>query len=296
MVRDAIASVLAQRGVALELIVIDDGSTDGTWDDLYGGELARLLRGAPPGCRVAIDRIGGRGPAAARNRGAELATGDYLAFLDSDDIWAPHKLDRQLAYMQAHPQYPLVQTEEIWIRDGRRVNPGLRHRKRAGDIFEPSLHLCLISLSAVMMRSELFREAGGFDQQMLACEDYDLWLRILRRDPVGLLDEPLVTRRAGHPGQLSTQLALDRFRIRAMVKLLAVCALTPHQKLAVAEVLAGKCRIYANGLRRRGRAQEFGLYSDLGRRARNWLDGGEEPAADYWRAALQVQPLSLEEP
>ncbi len=110
------------------------------------------------------------------------------------------------------------------------MNPGLRHKKRAGDIFEPSLRTCLVSPSAVMMRVALFLEAGGFDEEFAACEDYDLWLRIVSRHHAGLLDEPLVTRRAGHPDQLSATIpALDRFRIRALLKLLSASGLTAMQ-------------------------------------------------------------------
>ncbi|HEY2107603.1 MAG TPA: glycosyltransferase family 2 protein, partial [Candidatus Binataceae bacterium] len=153
MLRNAISSVMAQRDAALELIIVDDGSTDGTREDLHSGELAQVIAAAPSNCRVDAVRTARRGPAAARNCGAALARSDYLAFLDSDDLWAPHKAGRQLAYMRTHPEFPLSQTQECWIRSGRRVNPGLRHKKQAGDIFEPSLRTCLISPSAVMMRT-----------------------------------------------------------------------------------------------------------------------------------------------
>jgi glycosyltransferase involved in cell wall biosynthesis len=290
MLADAIASVLAQRHVTLELIIVDDGSTDGSWDDLHQGELAQILATAPRGCRTILERTANQGPAAARNRGAALASGEYLAFFDSDDLWAPHKLERQLCHMRAHPELRIAQTQECWIRNGRRVNPGLRHQKRAGDIFEPSLRTCLVSPSAVMMRMDLFHEMGGFDVRLRACEDYDLWLRILMRHEIGLLDEPLVTRRAGHPDQLSATVpALDRYRIRALVKLLADPALSGDRKLAVIEALAEKCAIYANGLRRRGRHDEFDFYSGMERDARAAL---ECPArADYWIDALNHQPI-----
>jgi glycosyltransferase involved in cell wall biosynthesis len=287
---------MAQREVSLELIIVDDGSTDATWEDLHSGELAQVIAAAPCNCRVAAERTARRGPAAARNRGAARARSDYLAFLDSDDLWAPQKATRQLAYMRTHPEFPLSQTQECWIRDGRRVNPGLRHKKQSGDIFEPSLRTCLISPSAVMMRTGLFHEMGGFDEALPACEDYDLWLRILCRHQAGLLDEPLVTRRAGHPDQLSaTVAALDRYRIRALVKLLASGELTVRRRLAVAQVLREKCAIYAKGLVRRGRRDEFNFYSILGQSARALLDNPAEPAADYWIAALKDQPMNIDQ-
>jgi hypothetical protein len=152
------------------------------------------------------------------------------------------------------------------------VNPGHRHRKRAGDIFIDSLRTCLIAMSSVMMRTDLFRSSGGFDEHMTAAEDYDLWLRILIDHEAGLLDEPLVTHRAGHPDQLSaTTPALDRFRILALTKLLADDRLSPARRTAVVEVLAGKCRIYARGLRRRGKIEEVRLYERVADQARGWL-------------------------
>ena len=171
-----------------------------------------------------------RGPAAARNRGIAMARGRLIAFLDSDDLWMPEKLARQSLFMRNNPDCPISQTGETWMRDGRRVNPGRRHRKRSGDIFIDSLRTCLISPSAAILRRELLDEVGGFDEDMAACEDYDLWLRILARHEVGLLDEPLTVRRAGHPGQLSaTVAALDRFRILALAKLLADASLGAAQ-------------------------------------------------------------------
>ncbi|HEV3112165.1 MAG TPA: glycosyltransferase family A protein [Candidatus Binataceae bacterium] len=296
MLRDAVSSVMAQRDVSFELIIVDDGSTDGTWEDLHRGELEQVIAAAPCDCRVDAVRTARRGPAAARNCGAAVARGEYLAFLDSDDLWAPQKAGRQLAYMQAHPEFPLSQTQECWIRGGRRINPGLRHKKQAGDIFEPSLRTCLVSPSAVMMRTELFHEMGGFDEVLPACEDYDLWLRILCRYQVGLLDEPLVTRRAGHPDQLSaTVAALDRYRIRALVKLLAGSELAVSRRLAVAKVIAEKCAIYAKGLSRRGRQDEFNFYSSLGQSARALLDNQADPAAGYWIAALKDQPVDIDQ-
>ena len=163
--------------------------------------------------------------------------------------------------MREHPDYVISQTNELWIRDGRRVNPGHRHRKRAGDIFVDSLRTCLISPSAVMLKTDLFRALGGFDEDLAAAEDYDLWLRILIHHEVGLLDEPLVTRRAGHPDQLSSSIpAIDRFRVIALMKLLTDSRLSEERRDAVVKVLVEKCAILAQGASRRGRASEANLY------------------------------------
>ncbi|MHB8382179.1 MAG: glycosyltransferase family 2 protein, partial [Candidatus Binataceae bacterium] len=141
MLREAAHSVLAQRGARFELIVIDDGSADGTAEDL-----ARMCEEHDGAIRV--ECTGNRGVAAARNRGVALADAPLIAFLDSDDLWMPAKLARQLAFMRANPQCEIAQCQESWTRGGRRVNPGLRHRKRGGDIFFESTRTCMVSASA----------------------------------------------------------------------------------------------------------------------------------------------------
>jgi hypothetical protein len=200
-----------------------------------------------------------------------LASAPLIAFLDSDDLWAPDKLRRQLAFMREFPDCSISQTAEIWIRHGRRVNPGLRHLKRPGDIFLDSLETCLISPSAVIIKTDLFRALGGFDEDLEAAEDYDLWLRVLVDHEVGLLDQPLVTRHAGHPDQLSSSIpAIDRFRVIALLKLLANDRLRDSRRTAVADVLVEKCRILQQGARRRDRGSESDLYETIATNAVRW--------------------------
>jgi glycosyltransferase involved in cell wall biosynthesis len=245
MLAEALDSVLAQDFDAFELIVVDDGSTDSTGEvlDAYGD-------------RLSVVRQENRGVSAARNRGVAAGHGQLIAFLDSDDLWRPGKLRAQAAYMDAHPELEICQTEEIWIRDGRRVNPRPRHRKAAGMFFDRSLELCLVSPSAVMLRRDFYNRMGGFDERLPACEDYDLWLRIGCRHPVGLIEDPLVVKRGGHPDQLSRRPGLDLYRIRAIAKLLDGGLLDAAQRRAALRVLAAKCAIYAQGCRRRGREKE----------------------------------------
>jgi glycosyltransferase involved in cell wall biosynthesis len=268
MVLEAAGSVLAQRGADFELIVVDDGSTDGTAEAL---DSLRRESAVP----FAIERVPNRGPAAARNRGVALARASLVAFLDSDDLWMPSKLAEQIAFMNMHQEYAISQCEEAWIRRGRRVNPGRRHRKRGGDFFIDSLRTCLISPSAVIMRTALFRGIGGFDESMAAAEDYDLWLRILVNHDVGLLERPLVTRRAGHADQLSATVpALDRFRILALVKVLGDSRVIGARRQAAVSVLAEKCAVYARGLTRRGREDQAEYFRALAVRAvADWSQG-----------------------
>ncbi len=241
----AIDSVLSQDFDTFETIVVDDGSTDGTRALLAGyGAALRVIQQA------------NRGVSAARNAGIRAAAAPLVALLDSDDYWLPGKLAVQTAFFDQNPDAVICQTEELWIRNGVRVNPGKRHRKRGGMIFGPSLGLCLVSPSAVMLRRSLFDSVGLFDEQLPACEDYDLWLRISCRHPVHLIDRPLIVKRGGHPDQLSHAPGLDRHRIRAICRLLAQNVLTVAQRRAAWEALAAKCAIYAAGCRKRGRQGE----------------------------------------
>jgi GT2 family glycosyltransferase len=144
-----------------------------------------------------------------------------------------------------------------------RVNPKKVHKKPSGMIFKPSLLRCLVSPSAVMMRRELFENVGLFDEQLPACEDYDLWLRVSQNYPVSLIDIPLVVKRGGHPDQLSKEPGLDRFRINALVKMLNKNSLTADQRRAAVDILQKKCRIYAAGCLKRGRTEEHAYYDDI---------------------------------
>src|SRR5215468_10938412 len=213
MVGEAIESVLAQSYRSWELIVVDDGSTDDTSERLalYGSKIKYISRQRS-------------GVAAARNHGIASATGQYVAFLDSDDLWMPRKLEVQTAFMEQHPNVQICQTEEIWIRRGVRVNPKAKHAKPSGDIFRSSLDLCLVSPSAVMMSKPLFTESGGFDESFPVCEDYDLWLRISVHCSVPLIPVPLVVKRGGHSDQLSHYTwGMDRYRVRSLRKLSVLC-------------------------------------------------------------------------
>ena len=250
---EAVESVLEQEYPGdTELIVVDDGSTDNTPEILADYEN-----------RVHCIRQENRGVSAGRNRGIAAAGGDLIAFLDSDDLWLPGKLACQTEFFCNRPDALICQTEEIWIRNGIRVNPKKRHRKPSGMIFTPSLDLCLVSPSAVMMRRELFDRVGMFDENLPACEDYDLWLRIACRYPVYLIDTPMIVKRGGHADQLSRQPGLDRYRIRSLVKIISECPLTADQHKAAVAVLRDKCAIYANGCRKRGKSREAAFYENL---------------------------------
>jgi hypothetical protein len=164
------------------------------------------------------------------------------------------------------PDALICQTEEVWVRKGIRVNPKKRHKKPSGMIFEPSLELCLVSPSAVMIRRSLFDRVGEFDVTLPACEDYDLWLRISCRFPVYLIDTPLIIKRGGHDDQLSSMKGLDKFRIKAIEKNINSGRLTDDQYRAAVKALKNKCKIYADGCRKRGRTEEALYYTSLSKK------------------------------
>lgn len=246
MVREAIESVLAQSYADRELIVVDDGSTDDT-----EAAVAAFL---PQLTYVHQEH---QGVSAARNQGAAIARGEYLAFLDSDDLWLKDKLLRQMQFMESHPEALICYSDEIWIRRGVRVNPMKKHRKYSGMIFPYCLPLCIISPSSALFTRGLFEEAGMFDETLAVCEDYDLWLRIAARHPIYLVDEPLIVKRGGHDDQLSrSRTGQDRYRIAAIEKLLQGGLLTAGQRELAVKELVKKCCIYANGCIKRERLKE----------------------------------------
>jgi GT2 family glycosyltransferase len=250
--KKAIDSVLSQEYASLETIVVDDGSTDDT---------PALL--SSYGTRIRVIRQANQGVSAARNAGIRAAQGELITLLDSDDAWLPGKVQAQVDFFDAHPDALICQTEEIWIRHGRRVNPKRHHKKHRGMIFERCLPLCLISPSAVMMRRTLLDEVGLFDEQLPACEDYDMWLRITFKYPVALINEPLIVKHGGHADQLSAMPQLDRYRIQAIVKILRQGVLSADQTAAALDVLTRKCAIYATGCRKRGRLGEAAYFDRL---------------------------------
>jgi glycosyltransferase involved in cell wall biosynthesis len=258
LVVEAVRSVLAQTYRDFALVVVDDGSADDS-----AAAAAKTLAGAPPGSRVL--RQPPAGVAAARNAGAAAVDSAWIAFLDSDDLWEPTKLAVQMAWLAERPSYRIAQTSERWLDRGRHRNPRARHRKEER-LFPRCLERCLVSPSAVAIRRDLYDALGGFDASFAVCEDYELWLRIALREPVGLVPETLVIKRGGHPDQLSRSTwGLDRFRVAALVKLLAQTALADDERTAIAAVLRAKCEVLASGAARRGRADEAARYRLLAR-------------------------------
>ena len=263
---ETLRSVAGQTFRNFEILVVDDGSTDDTPD---------LLRRFP---EVRVHRWpDNRGVSAARNQGIEMARGGWICFLDSDDRWTPNKLQAQVEWMQAHPECPACYTDEIWIRNGVRVNPKNKHRKFSGDIFKQCLPLCIISPSSIMLRASVLNAIGGFDTDLAACEDYDLWLRLASRYRVDCLPEKLIVKTGGHDDQLSHKFrGMDRFRVYALGKILKEDYLSLQQRTWVLETLAEKCAILQTGYRNRGKIDEARVYGEAVQHYRETLSPNEQ--------------------
>lgn len=258
LIKNALKSVINQTFTDIEIIVVDDCSTDGiTEDDIVTLDKRIKYFRQPFHCGVSK----------ARNDGVKLSNGKWIAFIDSDDEWMKQKIEKQIRWTEAHKEFEIVQTKEIWIRNGKRVNAPKTHEKFEGDLFYASLDRCMITPSSVLLTRSLFDRTGGFNESLPACEDYDLWLRICSDHPVGLIDEYLLIRYGGHSDQLSASvMGLDRFRIRAILGLLEHNQLCQSQKVAAITALQKKTAVVANGFLKRGNPELYERFISIVKR------------------------------
>jgi glycosyltransferase involved in cell wall biosynthesis len=255
----AIDSVLAQTFTNFELLVIDDGSDDGTKE---------LVASYGRGIRyIAQEHFG---VAAARNTGIRAATHELLAFLDSDDRFSPRKLAVQAAAMICQPEYLVSHTDETWFRHGRILNQKNRHARMGGDIFGRCLELCAVGMSTAMVRRRLFETVGYFDESLPCCEDYDLWLRTSVKYPFLLVPGPYTIKDGGRDDQLSRihRVGMDSYRIGSILQVLESGELSVKQEKLARQELVRKCTIYGSGCLKHGRQEEGDHYLELAEKNR----------------------------
>jgi glycosyltransferase involved in cell wall biosynthesis len=238
----AIESVLLQTYQNFNLYVVNDGSTDDS-------ELKIASYFNHP--KFHYLKQTNKGVSAARNLGIKNSNSPWIAFLDSDDEWLPNKLEAQVNYLLTHPECRFIHSNEIWIRNGVRINAKNKFDKSNNNIFQRSLEMCLISPSTSMLRRDLITEHHFFNEEFVMCEDYDLWLKILAREDVAYLPDYLVKKYGGHSDQLSTKDSMmDYWRIQSLITLAQVGNLEKNKHQQVIAEINKKAPILLAGLQK----------------------------------------------
>ena len=252
LLKRAINSVIKQTITPKEIIIVDNGSTDQTY---------QMVSSLFPEINYFIEKK--RGVSAARNKGILESKSKWIAFLDSDDAWKPTKLEKQMEYSVFNQdKYRIIHTDETWYRNKKFLNQLKKHKKSGGNIFKNSLQLCCISPSSVVLKKQIFDDYGLFDENLEVCEDYDMWIRITAKEEVGFLDSPLVFKYGGHSDQLSKKFwGMDRFRIKSLEKNLKNEHFSKSQKINVLDTLIEKLTIVSDGALKRGNKEIFKKYN-----------------------------------
>lgn len=245
----AIKSVLNQTISVNEIIIVDDGSDDGTSEFIHSNY---------PNLKYIFQS--NSGVSAARNTGIKAASSNWIAFLDSDDAWVTNKIQKQITELELNPEMNFCHSNEIWIRNGREIKQKNTHKKFGGLIFDKCLDKCRISPSTVICRKSLLIKLNGFDEDLAICEDYDLWLRITSDNPVIYIEKPLIIKYGGHQDQLSRNSeGIESYHIKSLEKLLKQDFHSEH-RIAMENMLINKLKIYANGAKKRGRVNIYNKF------------------------------------
>ncbi|MDH4129322.1 MAG: glycosyltransferase [Spirochaetota bacterium] len=252
---EAIESVLAQTYKPIELIIVDDGSNDNTYlcvDKYLKNHCVRYYYQQ------------NKGVSSARNTGIKLSRGEYISFLDSDDLWDKRKLEYQMSFILSQSEYYVCYTDEIWIRNGVRVNYNNRYQKYSGYIYKHCLPLCIIGPSSILLKREVVNDIGLFDESLAVCEDYDYWLRLSLKYPIYFFGDKLVIKRGGHYDQLSHKYdCMDRFRVKAITKIIENNTLSIDDYNETISMMLKKCEILKNGYYKHGKTKEGDCYNDI---------------------------------
>jgi glycosyltransferase involved in cell wall biosynthesis len=241
----AIDSVMAQTYRNVEVVVIDDGSTDNTFSLVgqYGKTVTYFYQE-------------NRGIAGARNAGIRKSNGDYIAFLDSDDYWVPEKLERQMELFQKHPEYGMVASQCASVL----LNGSFRSKNRQGKsgwVFIDLFMKNFIRTSSAVITRECIDTVGLFDEGLTECEEYDLWLRIAAKYPVGFINESLAVYTDNPHGTCMDSLAGRLLRLKVLEK-------DYIQKMLPKKLynrrIAENCHHIGRHYQKRGNRQEALLY------------------------------------
>lgn len=228
---NTIESIKQQTVKVDEIIIIDDGSTDNTKDILK--DYSDLI----------YQYQDNSGVSSARNLGIKLALNEWICFLDSDDLWEKEKIEKQIEFHLQNPNILFSYTDENWVFNGKTIKKKQYQQKNNKVSFRDHLPNTFIGTSTVMIHKSVFDNIGVFDTSLVACEDYDLWLRILRDYEIGFIDHLLIKKIAGHKGQLSFETAImDQYRIQALLK-----HLDSKYKSDITKEILNKCDILIKG-------------------------------------------------
>lgn len=251
LLKRSIDSVINQTIKPFEIIIVDDGSNDGT---------EAMVKKKYDSLKLIKQK--NKGASAARNSGIKASSGEWICFLDSDDEWKNDKLEKQITAVANNSDYKFFHSNEIWIKNGKRINQKKKHKKYGGDIFKKCLDMCRISPSSVLIDKSIFEEIGFFNENLVVCEDYELWLRICDKYEVFFIDEPLIIKYGGHQGQLSYSIdSIEYYRIKALEYLLST-GLSKENRDYTIQMLISKISIYLNGLIKRGKKHEIAVYEE----------------------------------
>lgn len=235
----AINSVLEQSFEDWELLVIDDGSTDltKTWE--------------PSDPRIKIIHLSeNMGPSGARNLGIKTAQYSWICFLDSDDIWLPSKLSDSSQFIKAN-SYQVFQSQDIWLKNQKRMYPQKKHKKQSGDILKMAAKLCPVSMSSAVIHKSVFEQVGIFNESFPVCEDYDFWLRVATKFSFGLLDKENVILFAGHEGRVSNRKYIfDEWRLKSLINVEKNYAHNDYQKQILENEILKKTKVLKNGYKK----------------------------------------------
>ena len=239
----AIESVLNQTVKVDEIIVIDDGSSDKTQELLKNYNIKYKYQE-------------NSGVSKARNQGIKLSKNEWITFLDSDDIWEETKIQHQIDFHKNNKDILFSHTDELWKFNGKIIKQNKHQQKPYGECFNDNISLCKIGASTIFIHRSIFDNIGLFDEELVACEDYDLWLRILTKYKLGLVNKKLIEKIAGHKGQLSFETPLmDKYRITALLK---------HKKQTlVKQEIIKKCNILIKGAVKHNNYDIEKYYTDL---------------------------------